>query len=95
VNIASQLCTLGSIEDSGKHKQRAKVLFYSVRTDAELASNSLIASLLQEQGQDLVIPERDFDLIEIGHDLLLLPDLTVQHGFSLGWLPRIVRMRGS
>src|ERR1035437_2747105 len=33
VNIASQLYTFGSIEDSGTQKQRAKVLFYSVRTD--------------------------------------------------------------
>jgi hypothetical protein len=38
-------------------------------TDIQLACNLLVAAALHEQAQDLLFAARDFELIEIGHDL--------------------------
>jgi hypothetical protein len=68
------------------------VLFYSAGTDVELACNFLVAAALHEQVQDLLIAGRDFDLIEINHDLLLLRTWRSHSASQIARLSPIVRI---
>jgi hypothetical protein len=49
------------------------MLFHGARADVELARNLFVAAALYDQVQDLLVAGSDFDLIQVDHDLFLLP----------------------
>jgi hypothetical protein len=62
--------TLAARLDAGAQKERAQVLLHGSRADCEFGGNLLIAAALDKKVKHLLVPVRDFDLVEVEHDFL-------------------------